>query len=86
MLNIGIDIGSTTAKMVASDDKGNIYHTVYVRHGARIREILAEFFDTLQKKAGDTEVSVCELSRCIHDDRHRRGGCQGGLLRSGQCD
>ena len=59
MLNIGIDIGSTTAKMVASDDKGNIYHTVYVRHGARIREILAEFFDTLQKKAGDTEVSVC---------------------------
>ncbi len=59
MLNIGIDIGSTTAKMVASDADGNTVHTIYMRHSARIREVLAEFFDTLQKKAGDTEVSVC---------------------------
>ena len=59
MLKIGIDVGSTTAKMVVSDADGNIVHSIYERHGARIREVLSGFLDGLQRKVGDADVSVC---------------------------
>ena len=59
MLKIGIDVGSTTAKMVVTDEDGRIVHSIYERHGARIREVLADFFDGLQRKVGDEVVTVC---------------------------
>ena len=59
MLKIGIDVGSTTAKMVVTDEDGRIVHSIYERHGARIREVLADFFDGLQRKVGDEDVTVC---------------------------
>ena len=52
-------MGSTTAKMVVSDADGNIVHSIYERHGARIREVLSGFLDGLQRKVGDADVSVC---------------------------
>ena len=59
MVNIGIDVGSTTAKIVAIGENSEIVYSRYARHGARIRETLAEFFDGLLAQAGDAEVSVC---------------------------
>ena len=42
-LNIGIDVGSTTAKIVVVDN-GKIVHERYERHFSQVREKLLELF------------------------------------------
>ncbi|MDG6225761.1 MAG: acyl-CoA dehydratase activase [Candidatus Thermoplasmatota archaeon] len=42
MIRIGLDIGSTTAKLVAMDPSGSIVHSDYRRHNAAIDETLRE--------------------------------------------
>ena len=41
MIRLGIDIGSTTAKLVAIDESGKILFSAYRRHNAKVRETLA---------------------------------------------
>lgn len=58
--NIGIDIGSTTLKAVMVDtDSGRIVQDTYRRHQTRVKECLHDCLLTIQKKFGDTELSVC---------------------------
>ncbi len=62
MLRIGIDIGSTTAKIVAIDQQNSIVYSNYARHQAKARETLDRFLCELSpllpgKESG--EVSVC---------------------------
>lgn len=55
---VGIDIGSTTAKIVALDGDGNVVYSDYVRHQARVRDCLEAFSTKLEQIAGDAEISV----------------------------
>ena len=38
MHSIGLDLGSTTAKIVVTDNDGNILFSAYQRHFSRVRE------------------------------------------------
>lgn len=58
MLHIGLDIGSTTAKMVAIDSEGNECFSRYSRHNAQMREVVLKFLSELYEQTGDTEVSM----------------------------
>ncbi|MBR2301193.1 MAG: hypothetical protein IKA41_04495, partial [Bacteroidaceae bacterium] len=58
MLHIGLDIGSTTAKMVATDNEGNVCFSRYSRHNAQMREVVLKFLTELYEQAGDTDVSM----------------------------
>ena len=51
-MRIGIDVGSTTAKLVAIDSEGNVLHTDYRRHNARAREVVCEMLDGLLPVVG----------------------------------
>jgi predicted CoA-substrate-specific enzyme activase len=57
MNRIGIDIGSTTAKMAVVDDSGNIVFSRYLRHNARIGETLSTLCSEVIKAIGDEEVA-----------------------------
>ena len=50
---IGLDVGSTTLKVVVLDDHDNICFSTYVRHNARIRETLSVVFSELGERFGD---------------------------------
>ena len=50
---IGLDVGSTTLKVVVLDDDDNICFSTYVRHNARIRETLSVVFSELGERFGD---------------------------------
>lgn len=57
--NVGLDIGSTTAKMVVLDEtKTNIVFSRYARHQAKVRECLLSFFQQLNKEIGESELTV----------------------------
>ena len=54
----GIDIGSTTAKMVVYDEFDNIIFKTYVRHNADVKETLLSILENLQSIHGDLDLSL----------------------------
>lgn len=58
-LNLGIDIGSTTAKAVVTK-AGKIIHTSYQRHNTRIKESLLEILNEIKQKfPNEKEIKFC---------------------------
>ncbi len=55
---VGIDIGSTTAKIVALNAAGKVVYSNYMRHQARVKDCLAEFFDNLKQTTGSAPLSL----------------------------
>ena len=54
----GIDIGSTTVKLVLLDNEGRILFGEYMRHGAKTQETLAELLRQARESVGDCRLSV----------------------------
>ena len=56
---MGIDVGSTTVKVVAIDEQFNILYKSYVRHYARVKEtVLSELEKVRSRFPGDYSVSI----------------------------
>ena len=55
---IGLDIGSTTIKVVVLDEKEEIAFSHYERHNARIREKLLGVLSAIRQQTGDVPVSL----------------------------
>jgi predicted CoA-substrate-specific enzyme activase len=58
MRRIGIDVGSTTAKVVVLDDKHQTLYSAYKRHNARVYEVLQETIQEVQQALGNEECTV----------------------------
>lgn len=58
MVRIGIDIGSTTAKIVAVDETENVLFSKYERHNANAKDVVVNVLKELMDKLGDADVSV----------------------------
>ena len=59
MNRLGIDIGSTTVKIVITDEKNEILYGEYQRHLANIQQCLAGLLKDAQEKLGDIDVNTC---------------------------
>lgn len=59
MRKIGIDVGSTTVKVVALDEQGSVCFSRYKRHYARAREVVADMLGELLQEQGDVEACAC---------------------------
>jgi predicted CoA-substrate-specific enzyme activase len=58
MLKLGIDIGSTTAKLAALDETNHIIFSRYKRHQAKAAETVLSFLCELLSQYGDEEIIV----------------------------
>lgn len=58
-LRIGLDVGSTTAKIVVFDDSRQMVYHRYRRHNAKIALVVGEYIRELLEMFGDAEVSLC---------------------------
>ena len=54
----GIDIGSTTIKLVVLDDNDQILYGEYMRHGAHIQETLTKLLQEAYKLLGDCKLKI----------------------------
>ena len=54
----GIDVGSTTIKLVLIDEKNNIVFSEYRRHLSNIQETLAQLLEKAKKAVGDCKLMV----------------------------
>ena len=64
-LRIGIDVGSTTVKVVILDEKNNMLYGEYRRHRADIRStiiaVVSEALDTLSEKGIDANKQTVSI-------------------------
>lgn len=58
MLKTGIDIGSTTVKIVATDNSGKILFSRYRRHNANAKEVVANLLTEMKDHCGDIEADI----------------------------
>ena len=58
MIRMGIDIGSTTAKLVVVDEYDKILFSKYERHHAKAKETIIHFLRELFSLLGDADISV----------------------------
>ncbi len=58
MVSIGLDVGSTTMKVVALDDKGTLLHHAYRRHYSEIAETAIAMLGELSAQVGSQEVRI----------------------------
>lgn len=56
---IGLDIGSTTAKIAVIDEQDRIVYSRYERHNARVGQLISSYFNDLIKQFGDLDVNLC---------------------------
>lgn len=56
--NFGIDIGSTTTKVAATDFSGNVVFSDYRRHFGKIEESLKDSLNTFKTQAGNVKLSA----------------------------
>jgi len=55
---LGIDIGSTTAKVIMTNARGEVLYSEYVRHNLKLVETLQEILDNITKKYGDLHIKA----------------------------
>ncbi len=59
-LHIGLDVGSTTAKIAVIDGTTNqVIFSKYERHNARVGELVSRYFSDIYALTGDAPVSLC---------------------------
>lgn len=58
MVKIGIDVGSTTMKVVALDENNNLIYSDYQRHFSQIIEKSKEMLSSLEDAIGDQEIEI----------------------------
>ena len=56
---IGLDVGSTTAKIAVLDENNQIVYSKYERHNARVNELVSQYFKEISQKLGNAPVSIC---------------------------
>ena len=57
-LKLGMDVGSTTVKLVAVGKQGDVIYTRYGRHHAQVRPVIENCLQELLSTVGDVPVSV----------------------------
>ena len=56
---IGLDVGSTTAKIALLDSDGNLVYSSYERHHAKVSELVDRYFKEIEDKFGNITCSIC---------------------------
>jgi len=56
---IGLDVGSTTAKIAVIDSTGTLIYSRYERHNAKVGQLVSSYFNDIMSEIGDTDVCIC---------------------------
>ena len=72
-LRLGIDVGSTTTKVVALDGEGHVVFDKYIRHLARAVESVVDVLSDMKSKIGDAGLDRYGYSR-----KSQSAFCAGG--------
>ena len=55
----GLDVGSTTAKIVVLDEEDHIVYSQYRRHNAQVRELTTTYLNEIKHQLGNPALRLC---------------------------
>lgn len=58
LLHMGLDVGSTTVKLVALNDEGEILYATYQRHFSDMKKTVADILTTVSNKFPEDETTI----------------------------
>nr|WP_330378915.1 hypothetical protein [Clostridioides difficile] len=58
LFHIGIDVGSTTVKVVVLNNSNNIVHKEYRRHYSDVKKSVKEVLNGIYEKLGDINTTI----------------------------
>ena len=58
-MKLGIDVGSTTVKLVLLNEQDEILYQKYERHMSSVFDKVSELLHDMQREIGDVEVDGC---------------------------
>ena len=58
-LYIGLDVGSTTAKIVVVNEKKQTVYSKYERHNARVGELVSRYFNEIYRLTDNVPARIC---------------------------
>ena len=56
-MRLGVDIGSTTVKLILLDDSDNIVYSRYERHMSNVFETVVDLLKKMYEEVGDIKVT-----------------------------
>lgn len=56
---IGLDVGSTTAKIAVFSPDGQLVYKKYMRHNAKMDELVRTYIDDIENMIGDADAKIC---------------------------
>ena len=56
---IGLDVGSTTAKVAVLDPDDKLVYSRYERHNAKVKELVGSYFREIARKFPNARVGLC---------------------------
>lgn len=56
---IGLDVGSTTAKIAVFDSTDRLVYSRYERHNAKVGQLVSRYFDELLELIGNADCTIC---------------------------
>ena len=56
---VGLDVGSTTAKIAVLDADDKLVYSRYERHNAKVKELVTTYFNEIKQKFGDIHIGLC---------------------------
>lgn len=56
---LGLDVGSTTAKIALTDTKKKLVYSRYERHHAKVGELVSRFLKEINDQFGDIRLNIC---------------------------
>lgn len=58
MIKLGLDVGSTTVKMVAVDKEGRIIYSKYERHNAKAKDVIILMLKELGTIVNNEDIAI----------------------------
>lgn len=56
---VGLDVGSTTAKVAVLSPDDKLVYSRYERHNAKVKELVTNYFNEIKHKLGDIKLRLC---------------------------
>lgn len=56
---VGLDVGSTTAKIAVLDNDDNLIYSRFERHNAKVTELVTDYFREIEARLGNCRLRLC---------------------------
>lgn len=56
---VGLDVGSTTAKIAVLDNNDNLIYSRFERHNAKVTELVTDYFREIEARLGNCRLRLC---------------------------